>query len=79
MKKSLPKISRKKGKKVYNGSLKHFTCDICGADAMVKCFPRGWFTTRPLKHHCDVCVKKLPKGTKIWPEGAKEDEFKKVK
>ena len=64
---------------MFEGRFNHFVCDGCGLKVKVHKFPEGWCTTRPIQHHCKECRKKLPKGTKIWEEGAKEDECQKIK
>lgn len=64
---------------MFVGRYNHFKCDDCGRESVVYNFPEGWVTTRKrgggIPHHCEECVKKLPKGTRIWPAGAKESEY----
>ena len=63
----------------FLGRFNHFECDDCGIKVEVHKFPKGWCTTRPMRLHCKECRAKLPPGSRIWEEGAKEYEWQKVK
>jgi len=66
----------------FVGRFNHFKCNDCGEGAEVSTFPEGWVTIRKMNevtHHCRTCAEKLPKGTKVWSQGAKEHEYHIVK